>query len=120
MEAAQFYVSEGVIEEAIAKATTMQRVSQKDSFCDKVKLLETLRAPFREKTPKYLPCQGPAAARSNSKGSRTDGSPERAFKERLQVHCICEESRQHLAISLPTPAAREGRCPTGERHEFNE
>ena len=55
MEAAQFYVSEGVIEEAIAKATNMQRVSQKDSFCDKVKLLETLRAPFREKLQSIFP-----------------------------------------------------------------
>ena len=59
IEAAQFYVSEGVIEEAIAKATTMQRVSQKqlqkDSFGDKVKQLETLRAPFREKLQSIFP-----------------------------------------------------------------
>ena len=58
MEAAQFYV-EGVIEEAIAKAMTMQRVSQKqlqkDSFGDKVKQLETLRAPFREKLQSIFP-----------------------------------------------------------------
>ena len=58
IEAAQFYVSEGVIEKAIAKATTMQRVtrvSQKDSFGDKVKQLETLRAPFREKLQSIFP-----------------------------------------------------------------
>ena len=55
MEAAQFYVSEGVIEEAVAEATTMQRVSQKKSFGDKVTQLETLRAPFREKLQSIFP-----------------------------------------------------------------
>lgn len=57
MEAAQFYVSEGVIEEAIAKATNMQRIAktQKDSFGDKVNQLETLRAPFREKLQSIFP-----------------------------------------------------------------
>ena len=55
IEAAQFYVSEGVIEEAIARATTMERVSQNKSFGDKVEQLEALRAPFRKKLQSIFP-----------------------------------------------------------------